>query len=228
MDNLSEIPLFSGLSPEDSRSFARRCSWREYGEHELVIDIDDTSTDVRFVISGSVRIIVRIAIGKEVILGEMSEGSFFGEISAIDGSPRSANVTTLTKARICTMPDTVFREVLRDHPDVAMKILLMFAQRVRSLNMRLAEHSFLQAKHRLYSELLRLSKPRAAKLGHRIVSPPPTQKELAERIGTRREVVSRELNALERDGHIEKARGGIIITNVAELQKRISLGWEGA
>jgi len=228
MDNLSEIPLFSGLSPEYSGKMAKRCSWREYGEHELVIDIDDTSTDVRFVISGSVRIIVRIAVGKEVILGEMSEGSFFGEISAIDGSPRSANVTTLTNSRICTMPDTVFREVLRENPDISMKILVMFAERVRSLNMRLAEHSFLQAKHRLYSELLRLSKPRAAKQGHRIVSPPPTQKELAERIGTRREVVSRELNTLERNGHIEKARGGIIISNVPELQKRISMGWEGA
>jgi CRP-like cAMP-binding protein len=228
MDDLSEIPLFSSLPSEKSRQVARRCSWREYGEHELVIDIDDDSTDVRFVISGSVRIIVRIAVGKEVILGEMQEGSFFGEISAIDGEPRSANVTTMTKSRICTMPDTVFREILQEHPQVAMKIMLMFAQRVRSLNTRLAEHSFLQAKHRLYSELLRLSRPRSGHPAHRIVSPPPTQKELAERIGTRREVVSRELNLLEREGHVEKARGGIVIANVPELQRRISLGWEGA
>ncbi len=228
MQDLSEIPLFAGLSPDISRRYARNCSWRDYGEHELVIDIEDDSTDVRFIISGSVRIIVRIAVGKEVILGEMSEGSFFGEISAIDGSPRSANVTTLTRSRICTMPASLFREILREVPDVAMKILLMFAGRVRSLNMRLAEHSFLQAKHRLYSELLRLSKPRAANPSHRIVSPPPTQRELAERIGTRREVVSRELNALERAGHIQKARGGIIITDTDELQRRISEGWEGA
>jgi len=228
MQDLSEIPLFADLPKDVSEKFARSCSWRDYGEHELVIDIEDDSTDVRFVVSGSVRIIVRIAVGKEVILGEMGEGSFFGEISAIDGSPRSANVTTLTRARICTMPSSVFQTVLREEPDIAMKILIMFAGRVRSLNMRLAEHSFLQAKHRLYSELLRLSKTRAANPKHRIVSPPPTQRELAERIGTRREVVSRELNALERAGHIEKAKGGIIIANVGELQHRISEGWEGA
>lgn len=228
MQDLSEIPLFADLAPEISERYARNCNWREYGEHELVIDIEDDSTDVRFVVSGSVRIIVRIAVGKEVILGEMSEGSFFGELSAIDGSPRSANVTTLTRSRICTMPASVFREILREVPDIAMKIMLMLAERVRSLNTRLAEHSFLQAKHRLYSELLRLSKTRSANPEHRIVSPPPTQRELAERIGTRREVVSRELNALERAGHIEKARGGIIIINVGELQRRISEGWEGA
>ena len=227
MQDLSGIPLFQSLPPEQSARFARSCTWRDYGEHELVIDIEDTSTDVRFIVSGSVRVIIRIAVGKEVILGEMSEGSFFGEISAIDESPRSANVTTLTRSRICTMPASVFKTILAEAPEVAMEILKLFASRIRSLNMRLAEHSFLQAKHRLYSELLRLSRPRAANPEHRIVSPPPTQRELAERIGTRREVVSRELNQLERDGYIEKARGGIIITNVSELQRRISEGWEG-
>ncbi len=228
MQTLSEIPLFADLTPELSQKFARSCSWRDFNEHELVIDIEDETNDVRFVVSGTVRVIVRIAVGKEVILGEMGEGAFFGEISAIDNSPRSANVTTLTRAKICTMPAAVFLQVLSEVPEVAMKIMVMFAERVRSLNMRLAEHSFLQAKHRLYSELLRLSKPRAANPAHRIVSPPPTQRELAERIGTRREVVSRELNSLERAGHLEKTRGGIVILNVGEFQRRISEGWEGA
>ncbi|MCB1419422.1 MAG: winged helix-turn-helix domain-containing protein, partial [Notoacmeibacter sp.] len=92
---------------------------------------------------------------------------------------------------------------------------------------RLAEHSFLKARHRLYSELLRLSRPRAGREGERIVSPPPTQKELAERIGTRREVVSREINVMERDGLIEKARGGIVIARPDHLQRLISEGWDG-
>lgn len=228
MDTLEGIPLFEGMDGETSSRHARRCSWREYAENELVIDIDDESTDVRFILSGSVRIIVRIAVGKDVILGEMGPGSFFGEISAIDNSPRSANVTTLTRARICTMPQQVFLEILGESPAVMMRVLQMFATRVRSMNTRLAEHSFLQAKHRLYSELLRLSRPRSGTAGERIISPPPTQRELAERIGSRREVVSRELNALEREGLVAKARGGIVITGASELQKRISEAWEGA
>lgn len=227
MHDMSDIPLFDGMQEDLSKKFAKLCNWREFGENELVIDIDEDSNDVRFVVSGSVRVIVRIAVGKEVILGEMGAGAFFGEISAIDGSPRSANVTTLTKARICTMPAKVFLEIIHTVPIVSTRVLQMFAGRVRQLNTRLAEHSFLQAKHRLYSELLRLSKPRAANPEHRIVSPPPTQKQLAERIGSRREVVSRELNALQRAGIVEKARGGIVIANVSALQHRISEGWEG-
>lgn len=226
MDSLKQIPLFKEISDELDSKYAKNCSWKEYGENELVIDIEDESTEVRFILSGSVRIIARIAVGKDVILGEMSEGQFFGEIAAIDASPRSANVTTLTNSRICAMPANVFRQIMADDPNVAFAIMQLLTERIRSLNSRLAEHSFLQAKHRIYSELLRLSKPRAINKEHRIVSPPPTQRELAERIGTRREVVSRELNALEKAGYLQKTKGGIIILDVAELQRRISEGWE--
>lgn len=226
MENLSQIQLFADISLESDQKYSKMCVWKEYGENELVIDIDDTSTEVRFIISGSARVIARIAVGKDVILGELATGQFFGEMAAIDGSPRSANVTTLTKTRICTMPATIFNQILEENPRISLKVMKLLVTLIRSLNERLAEHSFLQAKHRLYSELLRLSKIRAANKAHRIVSPPPTQREIAERIGSRREVVSRELNALEKQGHIEKTRGGIIIINVQELQNRISKGWE--
>lgn len=226
MENLSQIPLFAGISAESDQKYSKICTWKDYSENELVIDIDDHSTEVRFIISGSARVIARIAVGKDVILGELGAGQFFGEMAAIDGSPRSANVTTLTKTRICTMPASIFRQILEENSTIGLKVMELLVALIRSLNERLAEHSFLQAKHRLYSELLRLSKVRVANKDHRIVSPPPTQREIAERIGSRREVVSRELNALEKQGHIEKTRGGIIIINVQELQNRISKGWE--
>lgn len=226
MLSLNVIPLFKDMEPAMAERYARSCFWKDYGEFELIIDVEDESTDVRFLLSGSVRIIHRIAVGKEVILGEMEAGDFFGEISAIDSEFRSANATTLTRTRICIMPQKVFMEILQNDYDVNCKVLRVLTQRIRSLNLRLAEHSFLQAKHRLYSELLRLSKQRPGHEGQRSVSPPPIQRELADRIGTRREVVSRELNSLEREGVIEKTRGAIVIIKVGELQDRISIGWE--
>lgn len=222
MDNLSKIALFKDLEPAASERFARNCNWKDYDASELVIDVDDETNDVRFVMAGKVRIIMRIAVGKEVILGEMGEGEFFGEIAAIDGHTRSANVTALTRSRICIMPQRTFVEILRSYPELSMQVLKMFATRVRALNLRLGEHSFLQAKHRLYAELLRLSRPRPGNAAQRSISPPPIQRELAERIGSRREVISRELNQLERQGHIEKARGALVLVNVSELHRRIS------
>lgn len=222
VESLAKIPLFRMLDSPVSERCARSCNWKDYDANELVIDVDDQSNDVRFILSGRVRVILRIAIGKEVILGEMGEGDFFGEIAAIDGHTRSANVTALTRSRICIMPQKVFVEILRTDPGVSMQVLKMFATRVRALNLRLGEHSFLQAKHRLYAELMRLSRPRTGNAAQRSISPPPIQRELAERIGSRREVVSRELNQLEREGHVEKARGALVLVNVGELQRRIS------
>ncbi len=222
MESLVKIPLFRDLDGSASERYARSCNWKDYDANELVIDVDDQSNDVRFILSGKVRIILRIAIGKEVILGEMGEGEFFGEIAAIDGQTRSANVTALTRSRICIMPQKVFLEILRAEPGITLHVLRMFAARVRALNLRLGEHSFLQAKHRLYAELLRLSRPRPGNASQRSISPPPIQRELAERIGSRREVVSRELNQLEREGHVEKARGALVLVNLNELQRRIS------
>lgn len=226
MDNLCNIPLFSSVDLDKGEQLAKECIWKEYEANELVIDIDEETSDVRFVISGLVRIISRLSIGKEVILGEMGPGDFFGELAAIDGETRSANVTTLYKSKLCIIPQTTFLKLITLSPEINLDVMKVLTQRIRTLNMRLAEQSFLQAKHRVYAELLRLSKPRLGHDGQRSISPPPTQRELADRIGTRREVVSRELNALHKQGIFEKTKGALVIKNVAELQKRISNAWE--
>jgi CRP-like cAMP-binding protein len=226
MDNICKIPLFTSLDPKLGEQYGKRCLWKDYDAHELIIDIDEETTDVRFIMSGLVRVINRFSVGKEVILGEMSPGDFFGELSAFDGETRSANVTALYKTSICVMPQSLFLELMQTSNEINIAVIRVLTQRIRTLNMRLAEQSFLQAKHRLYAELLRLSKPRAANPDQRSISPPPTQKELAERIGTRREVVSRELNSLHKQGIFEKTRGALVLLDAPELQKRISAAWE--
>lgn len=213
------------MDPGQGEALARECIWKEYEANELVIDVDEETTDVRFIISGLVRIISRLSIGKEVILGEMGPGAFFGELAAIDGQTRSANVTTLYKSKLCIMPQRIFIKLMKVSPEANLEVMKVLTQRIRTLNMRLAEQSFLQAKHRIYAELLRLSKPRLGHEGQRSISPPPTQRELADRIGTRREVVSRELNALHKEGIFDKTKGALVIKNVPELQNRISNAW---
>ena len=168
--------LFRDIDAVAQSTLAQRCSWRTYEPNELIIDFEEETCDVRFIESGWVRIIVRIATGKEMILAEMRDGDYFGEIAAIDNSGRSANVTALSRSKVCIMPQSVFLEALETQPSVNKKVLGLLAQRIRLLNGRLAEHSFLQTKYRLYSELIRLSRPRLGHEGQRSISPPPTQK----------------------------------------------------
>ena len=225
-DTLAGIPLLAALPPAEAERIAQQCVWRSYEPNELVIDFEDESTDVRFLVSGSLRIILRIAAGREMILAEIGPGAHFGDIAAIDDEPRSANVTALTPSRVCIMPQRVFHDLLCENREVNFAVLREMAGRIRGLNTRLSEHSFLQTRHRLYCELLRLSRPRPIDPTQRSISPPPVQKDLAARIGSRREVVSREIAKLKREGLVEVTTGALVLKDVARLNALISQGWD--
>jgi CRP-like cAMP-binding protein len=222
MQNLfSRIAFFKDVADLDVEKFERRCLWRRVEEGETVVDYEDESSDVYFIMAGDVRVLIRTPAGKEIILAEMRPGQFFGELSAIDGVKRSANVTALTRSEVCIMPAVVFRDVIFTSRTACDKILKMLSGRVRELNHRLAELSVLDLKHRLYSELMRLSHPRPGHQGERVVTPPPYHHILAARIGCRREQVTRELSAMTGEGIIEKTRGALVILKPQVLQTRL-------
>ena len=145
--------------------FEARSHWRRFEHDEILVDFDDLSTDIYFLLSGEVRVLIRTQAGKEVILGEMRGGQFFGELAAIDGVKRSANVTALTRGEVASCPSTVFRELVFASQPVADRLMRLLTGRVRELNARLMEQAVLDLRHRLYSELLRLSVPRAGPRG---------------------------------------------------------------
>lgn len=215
------IPFFAGFDPARAEPFARQCARKRYAEAELVLDFDDHSTDVYFIVSGDVRVLVRTAAGKEMIFGDLGAGRLFGEMAAIDGTKRSANVTALTNAELLVVPAAVFKEIVFNTPDVCDRLLRLLTGRVRELNTRLFERSVLDLRHRLYAELLRLSAPRKGVAGQAIVSPPPFQHDLAARIGCRREQVSRELTTMIEEGLVEKIRGGLVLPRPTVLEKRV-------
>lgn len=82
---LASIPFFKEPGV-DLTPYETRCHWRRFDENETLVDYDDISTDVYFLATGEVRILNRSQSGKEVILGEMRAGAFFGELAALDGS----------------------------------------------------------------------------------------------------------------------------------------------
>lgn len=222
MAGLERIALFKDIDPDYLARFSSRCRWQTIEEHELVVDFDDEGNDVYFIGSGSVRALFRGPSGREVILGELHEGDLFGELAAIDEVGRSANVTALCRSELGKMSGSTFREMVTGHPEIALSVMRILTERVRTLNIRLTEHSMLNSRERLYAELLRLSEARKAHPGQRAISPPPVQQDLANRIGCRREVVSREIACLRRDGVLENTRGALVLIDPNELNRRIS------
>jgi CRP/FNR family transcriptional regulator, cyclic AMP receptor protein len=221
MARLAGIKLFKGLDIDLERSEAR-ANWRRFDPEEVLVDFDEPSTDVYFLLSGEVRVLMRTASGKEVILYEMRPGDLFGELAALDGVPRSANVTALTRGEACVMPASVFKELLFSHQSVAERLFCLMASRIRELNARFMEQTVLDLRHRLYSELLRLSTPRQDRSGERVITPPPFHHIVAARIGCRREQITREFTMLTQEGLIERTRGALILRQPDVLKARVT------
>jgi CRP/FNR family transcriptional regulator, cyclic AMP receptor protein len=120
------------------------------------------------------------------------------------------------------MPASVFRAAVHAHSDVCDQLLEQLAGYVRTISNRVTEYTTLDARHRIYAELLRLSRPEAGKPKQAVVSPPPVHADLAARVSIRRESVTRELKALERAGLIEKRRGALVLTDTARLRQMVA------
>ena len=228
MDSLRGVGLLRSLSDDERTALAARCRFRSYEQGEMIVDANEATNDLRMVLSGDVRVVVRMVEGREVIFNDFGAGDFFGEIAAIDGGLRSANVTARSRCQLAIMPAGVLREVCADHPEVSWALMTHLAGMVRHLSLRLSEFSFLKAKHRLCAELLRQSRPRNGHEGQRILSPVPRQVDIADRIASRREIVSREMKALERAGILSRERGGLVILSPARLEAVVAEGWAGS
>jgi CRP-like cAMP-binding protein len=220
-ESLEKIGLLRSLEPKEIAALDRRCLWRHAQAKEWLLEQDDVGTDIYFLTSGAVRVLITPAPEREVILADINAGGFFGEMAAIDGQTRSAGILAVTDATIACMPSSVFREILYKHPDVSEQLLKHLVGRIRTLDQRVNEFSSMHVKHRIYAELLRRSRPDPTDQKRAIVSPPPVHSDIAARVSTRREMVARELKALERAGLMSKRRGAFVINNVPELLQKL-------
>ena len=218
---LSRVQFFEGLSARDLESLAKGCRWRRYTAGQQIIGHQDDTSDVYFVVSGSVRVIIYSASGKEVMFRDLGPGKIVGELSAIDGEARSASVIALTRSVLAAMPADRFHRVLQDHPEVARRIMAYLVGLIRRLSDRVVEFSVLAVKNRIHAELLRLARDRGFDNNTAVIAPAPTHAEIASRVSTHREAVTRELNTLARDGLIERRRGKMVIRDVARLARLV-------
>ena len=220
-ETLGGIGFFKDLPGHDLEPLAKACRWRRYDGGQQIVGHQDESTDVFFVVAGKVHAVIYSPAGKEVSFREIEAGSTFGEIAAIDGRPRSATVVALTDALVASMPGNAFRKVLGRHPEVSSKVMEQLAGLVRELSERVFEFSVLAVKNRIHAELLRLAHRHGFDGNEAVIAPAPTHSEIASRLSTHREAVTREINKLARDGLVERGGGKLVITDVTRLARMV-------
>ncbi|WP_431284961.1 Crp/Fnr family transcriptional regulator [Humitalea sp. 24SJ18S-53] len=219
IDALRRLPFLADVAEDALRRLATQARWRVLAAGEMVMDAGDTSDDVFFIAEGALRVLLRSAAGEEIILNDLGPGAIFGELAAIDGIRRSANVSALLRSRLCVVPGPAFLDLVLHAPPAGQRLLRMLAERLRLKDERNLEAAALPLRQRVLAELLRLSRPRAG--GERMISPPPPQHVLAARLVLRRETVSREIARLARAGVLTVGRGAIILHRPEEIGAEI-------
>jgi CRP-like cAMP-binding protein len=215
--SLARISLFAGLPQATLDRIRRRCDWRLYEPGQQIIHYDDVSDDVFFLTEGVARVTIYSVDGKAVSFRELSSGDLFGEYPAIDGGPRSASVEARTACMVGLMHAAAFLELVESEPKVQRVLLRQLVKTIRRLTSRFYEFSTLAVNNRIQAELLRLASlaPREGKCAR--ITPVPTHVEIASRISTHREAVTRELNRLSKLGVIERRGDGLVIKDIERL-----------
>jgi CRP-like cAMP-binding protein len=196
-------------------------SWRHFDAGENILGHMDLSTDVFFVVTGRVRAAAFSASGKQVSYRDIEAGDFFGEFSAIDGEPRSADVTALDQTLVARMSARTFWELLREQPDVAAATFKRLIGQIRALTERIYEFSALAVSNRIEAELLRLARKHMQDTNSALIKPAPTHAEIASRVSCHREAVTRVLNDLARSGVVARKAGGLAVLDIAALSTRV-------
>jgi TolB-like protein/class 3 adenylate cyclase len=216
---LQKVDLFAGLDSYSLREIAAQCKWTRCKRNQYVIRRDGTDRDVYFVIAGLLRVGAAAGRGRRIIFRDLAAGEVFGEHSAIDGRARFADVLALRESLLASMSPEVFRAILANHASVRERVLRRLTGSVRELAERLLELGAQPVQRRIWVELLRLARVAGVGANRACLDPAPTHTDIASRVGTSREQVSRELSSLARQGALERAGRTLVLPDVAALER---------
>src|SRR5258708_29847617 len=125
-ETLAKVPLFRSLAADAIAALDTQCSSRRAPGGQWIIDYQDASSDVFFVVSGAVRVVIQ-SPGRELLLRQINAGEFFGELAAIDNAPRSSGIVAMTDVTVARMSAAVFCAALHAHPDVCDQLLALLS-----------------------------------------------------------------------------------------------------
>jgi len=193
----SKVPLFEGVAPEDRLALAKAATVRTYRRGETIVEQGQPGDAFYVIVKGRVAVAIVAPDGREVVLNSLGEGEHFGEMALLDDAPRSASVIAQEKSELAILSRAVFFDLLKSNFVLTRALLAAFSARLRRANATIEGLASLDVKARLarYFRELATSRGRKAGGGWAVVVR-PSQREIADTIGSSRETVSRTMSQM--------------------------------
>jgi len=212
---LRNHPLFCELAPPILDRISAYIKKRSVPKGVTIFEKGDTGVGLIGVVSGSVKISVTSADGRDVVLNIIHPGEVFGEIALLDGRARTANATAMFDCELIVIERREFIPFLRSEPDVTLKLMEILCSRLRNTSEQVQDVTFLNLSARLAKTLLRLianagsSKPTGKVL--------ITQREISQMVGRSRESTNKQLRAWAKRGWLRLERGSVTVLRADKL-----------
>ncbi len=223
---LKGIKLFEKLPEAVVSGIEAMCKWQEYGPDETIIDAaaEPSRDAVYFVVSGALRVATSTGQAGEIAFIDLGAGAHFGELSAIDGQPRSASVFSKGYCVVAYLESAKFNEILASNPQASFALLQYLTSIIRNNNKRIVDLSTRTDVQRVYSELLRISEPDPRGDGTWLITRMPKHREIAAWAGTTEESVATALGQLIKVGLAKRRYPSLHITDRAKVRLLAELG----
>ena len=197
MEHLKKIPLFSGLHEEQLDKIKSVCREICHNKGDFIIYQGDTCNGLFIMLSGKVRVFLSNEEGREIILEDLKDGDFFGELSLLDEQPRSATVKALSDVRLMTLNRLDFMKTLNINPGMSIKILSVMGQRLRKADEMLTTLAFMDVCGRVSKLLIDRANDKGDELPDGCIKiESPTHQSIADQIGASREAVTKAMKSL--------------------------------
>ena len=219
-----KVPLFSSLKDDELEAIARVSVLKNCPKDTLLLIADEEGDSLFIITSGKVKVVLFSESGKEVIFSILGEGDFFGDMSLLDGKPRSASVITIEDTSVYVLRRSDFNEIVEKHPNIALKLLKEITSRLRKADARIESLSVLNVSGRVAGILLQLAEESGKKTPEGIViNARPTHQDLANMTGTTRETVTRILKQMESRNYISLSGKNVTILDSERLRRELYL-----
>jgi CRP/FNR family transcriptional regulator, cyclic AMP receptor protein len=219
---LRKHPIFCDL---DSEAFDQLCRYAKHAALKrgaTICSKGDPGNSLVAVISGTVKISVSSAEGRSAILNLIGPGEIFGEMSVLDGQPRSADATANTNCEIFIIDRREFLPFVRSQPALAMKFIELLCTRLRWTSDQVEQIILQNLPGRLASALIRLTEKHKLAPGGRTIA--VTQQEISEMVGMTRESINKQLRIWASRKWVRLEHGAIVVLNAEPLQALVEAG----
>jgi CRP/FNR family transcriptional regulator, cyclic AMP receptor protein len=219
---LAQVGVFSELGRPELEQVAEVAVPRSFASGEVVFREGDESNTAYVVRSGHARAVRQHSDGRTLTLANFGPGEVFGELAMFDSDRRSATIEAIDDLDLLAILSADMQRLMREHPDIAVKLVVTLGRRLRELNDRLTRQSFQTVQSRVatvLSELVRDARSEGATESDVLIT--ATQAELAQLAGSSRESASRFLATLERAGIISQGRGKLTVHDPAALKRYV-------